>query len=153
MLVFSSGWSGSDKLKNVSIMDITKEIERQTQELQKKLALLSDNNLQELVTKKAALETELADIEAKIANTCKLLGISTSGASSPARSERRPRMSGDVISTKINEALKAAPQGLSQIDIANQTGVSYPSVINFLKDNQDTIRTEGARKSKRFFLK
>jgi hypothetical protein len=55
-------------------MDITKEIERQTQELQKKLALLSDNNLQELVTKKAALETELADIEAKISNTCKLLG-------------------------------------------------------------------------------
>ena len=53
MLVFSSGWSGSDKLKNVSIMDITKEIERQTQELQKKLALLSDNNLQELVTKKS----------------------------------------------------------------------------------------------------
>jgi hypothetical protein len=29
-------------------MDITKEIERQTLELQRKLALLSDNNLQEL---------------------------------------------------------------------------------------------------------
>ena len=153
MLVFSSGWLGSDKLKNVSIMDITKEIERQTPELQKKLALLSDNNLQELVTKKAALETELADIEAKIANTCKLLGISTSGASSPARSERRTRMGGDVIRAKITEVLKAAPQGLSQIDIAKQTGVSYASVINFLKDNQDTIRTEGDRKSKLVFLK
>ena len=37
--------------------------------------------------------------------------------------------------------------------ITKQTGVSYASVINFLKDNQDTIRTEGDRKSKLVFLK
>jgi len=134
-------------------MDITKEIERQTKEYQDKLELLNNNNLRELVARKSSLETELTALDEVIFKTCKSLGISMAGSSSPARSERRPRMSGDVISTKINEALKAAPQGLSQIDIANQTGVSYPSVINFLKDNQDTIRTEGARKSKRFFLK
>lgn len=134
-------------------MDITKEIERQAQELQKKLELLRDNNLQELVTKKAALETQLTDIEAQISNTCKRLGISMVGASSPARAERRTRMGGDVIRAKITEVLKASPQGLSQIDIAKQTGVSYASVINFLKDNQDSIRTEGDRKSKLVFLK
>jgi len=134
-------------------MDITKEIERQAQELQKKLELLRDNNLQELVTKKAALETQLSDIEAQISNTCKRLGISMAGSSSPARAERRTRMGGDVIRAKITEVLKASPQGLSQIDIAKQTGVSYPSVINFLKDNQDSIRTEGDRKSKLVFLK
>ena len=134
-------------------MDITKEIERQAQELQKKLELLRDNNLQELVTKKAALETQLTDIEAQISNTCKRLGISTAGSSSPARAERRTRMGGDVIRAKITEVLKASPQGLSQIDIAKQTGVSYASVINFLKDNQDSIRTEGDRKSKLVFLK
>ena len=134
-------------------MDITKEIERQAQELQKKLELLRDNNLQELVTKKAALETQLTDIEGQISNTCKRLGISMAGSSSPARAERRTRMGGDVIRAKITEVLKASPQGLSQIDIAKQTGVSYASVINFLKDNQDTIRTEGDRKSKLVFLK
>ena len=62
-------------------------------------------------------------------------------------------MGGDVIRAKITEVLKASPKGLSQIDIAKQTGVSYASVINFLKDNQDTIRTEGDRKSKLVFLK
>ena len=134
-------------------MDITKEIERQSQELQKKLELLRDNNLQELVTKKAALETQLTDIDGQISNTCKRLGISMAGSSSPARAERRTRMGGDVIRAKITEVLKASPQGLSQIDIAKQTGVSYASVINFLKDNQDSIRTEGDRKSKLVFLK
>ena len=134
-------------------MDSTKEIERQAQELQKKLELLRDNNLQELVTKKAALETQLTDIEGQISNTCKRLGISMAGSSSPARAERRTRMGGDVIRAKITEVLKASPQGLSQIDIAKQTGVSYASVINFLKDNQDSIRTEGDRKSKLVFLK
>ncbi len=134
-------------------MDITKEIKRQAQELQKKLELLRDNNLQELVTKKAALETQLTDIEGQISNTCKRLGISMAGSSSPARAERRTRMGSDVIRAKITEVLKASPQGLSQIDIAKQTGVSYASVINFLKDNQDSIRTEGDRKSKLVFLK
>ena len=134
-------------------MDITKEIERQAQELQKKLELLRDNNLQELVTKQAALETQLTDIEGQMSNTCKRLGISMAGSSSPARAERRTRMGGDVIRAKITEVLKASPQGLSQIDIAKQTGVSYASVINFLKDNQDSIRTEGDRKSKLVFLK
>ena len=153
MLVSSTGWSSSDKRKYISIMDITKEIERQAQELQKKLELLRDNNLQELVAKKAELETQLADIEAQISNTCKRLGISTTGVSSPARTERRTRMGGDVIRAKITEVLKATPQGISQIEIAKQTGVSYASVINFLKDNQDIIRTEGDRKSKLVFLK
>jgi len=134
-------------------MDITKEIERQAQELQKKLELLRDNNLQELVAKKAELENQLADIEVQIANTCKRLGITPAGVSAPARAEKRTRMSGEVIRAKITEVLKANAQGISQIEIAKQTGVSYASVINFLKDNQDIIRTEGDRKSKLVFLK
>lgn len=134
-------------------MDITKEIERQAQELQKKLELLRDNNLQELVAKKAELENQLADVEVQIANTCKRLGITSAGVTAPARAEKRTRMSGEVIRAKITEVLKANTQGISQIEIAKQTGVSYASVINFLKDNQDIIRTEGDRKSKLVFLK
>ena len=134
-------------------MDITQEIERHTRDLQNKLQLLRDNNLLELVTKKARLETELTEITAEISKAWKSLGFSTAGASSPARAERKTRMGGDVIRAKITEVLKASPHGLSQIDIKKQTGVSYASVINFLKDNQDTIRTEGDRKSKLVFLK
>jgi hypothetical protein len=134
-------------------MDISQQIARQAEELQKKLDLLRDNNLTELISKKASLESPLADVEAEIASTCKRLGITAAGASAPARSEKRTRMNGEVIRTKINEVLKANPQGISQIKIAEQTGVSYASVINFLKDNQDTIRTEGDRKSKLVFLK
>ncbi len=134
-------------------MDINQEIERHTRDLQNKLQLLRDNNLLELVTKKARLETELTEITAEISKTWKSLGFSTAGASSPARAERKTRMGGDVIRAKITEVLKASPHGLSQIDIKKQTGVSYASVINFLKDNQDTIRTEGDRKSKLVFLK
>lgn len=144
------GWR---KKENVSIMDITKEIERQAQELQKKLDLLRDNNLQELVAKKAALEGQLADVEAQIASTCKRLGITSAAVSAPVRAEKRTRMSGDVIRTKITEVLRANPQGISQIEIAKQTGVSYASVINFLKDNGNLIRTQGDRKSKLVFLK
>jgi predicted transcriptional regulator len=58
-----------------------------------------------------------------------------------------------VIRAKIVEVLKANPQGVSQIEIAKKTGVSYASVINFLKDNQNLIRTQGDRKSKLVFLK
>jgi hypothetical protein len=134
-------------------MDITKEIERQAQELQKKLELLRDNNLQELVAKKADLENQLATVEVEIANTCKRLGIASVGVSAPARAEKRTRMNGEVIRTKITEVLKANPQGVSQIEISKQTGVSYASVINFLKDNQDSVRTTGDRKSKLVFLK
>ena len=134
-------------------MDITQQIARQAEELQKKLDLLRDNNLTELISKKASLESQLADVEAEISSTCKRLGITAAGASAPARAEKRTRMSGDVIRTKILEVLKANAQGISQIKIAEQTGVSYASVINFLKDNPDTIRTQGDRKSKLVFLK
>jgi hypothetical protein len=134
-------------------MDISQQIARQAEELQKKLDLLRDNNLTELISKKASLESQLADVEAEIASTCKRLGITAAGASAPARSEKRTRMNGEVIRTKITEVLKANAHGISQIEIAKQTGVSYASVINFLKDNQDTIRTQGDRKSKLVFLK
>jgi len=134
-------------------MDITQQIARQAEELQKRLEQLRDNNLQELINKKASLESQLTAVEADIASTCKRLGIAAAGASAPARAEKRTRMSGEVIRTKITEVLKANAQGISQIEIAKQTGVSYASVINFLKDNHASIRTQGDRKSKLVFLK
>jgi len=61
-------------------------------------------------------------------------------------------MSGQEIDAKILEALKNAPQGISQIDISNSTGVTYASVVNWLKENAAKVRTEGERKGKRVFL-
>ena len=89
-------------------MDISQQIARQAEELQKKLDLLRDNNLTELISKKASLESQLADVEAEIASTCKRLGITAAGASAPARSEKRTRMNGEVI--RLDGALRMAPR-------------------------------------------
>jgi hypothetical protein len=61
-------------------------------------------------------------------------------------------MSGEEIDAKILEALKNAPQGLSQIEMSEVTGVNYGSVLNWLKENPSKVRTEGERKAKRMFL-
>ena len=135
-------------------MDITQQIARQTKDLLKQLDQLRNNDLQDLISKKATLESDLAKVNAQIASKCKRLGVAANSPTiAPAEKATRHRMSGEEIRTKINEVLKANPQGISQIKISEQTGVSYASVINFLKDNQDTIRTQGDRKSKLVFLK
>ena len=91
------------------------------------------------------------EIDAKIHHICKELGIEV-GLEAPAKKERRTRMSGADIDAKILEVLKNAPQGLSQIAISEVTGVSYASVVNWLKENGAKVRTEGERKGKRVFL-
>jgi DNA-binding Lrp family transcriptional regulator len=61
-------------------------------------------------------------------------------------------MSGADIDAKILEVLRNAPHGLSQIAISEATGVSYASVVKWLKENGAKVRTEGERKGKRVFL-
>ena len=52
-------------------------------------------------------------------------------------------MSGQEFTAKMLEALKNAPQGISQIQISKSTGISYASVVNWIKDNAAKVRTEG----------
>ena len=66
--------------------------------------------------------------------------------------ERRPRMSGQEFTAKMLEALKNAPQGISQIGVSEAAGVSYASVVNWLKENAAKVRSEGERKGKKVFL-
>jgi len=96
-------------------------------------------------------EGKIAEIDAKIQHICNELGIDV-GLEAPSKKERRTRMSGAEIEAKILDALRKAPQGLSQIGISETTGVSYASVVNWLKENTSQTTTTGKRKNKRIFL-
>lgn len=133
-------------------MDLAKEIERQQKELREKLMLLENNNLGRLLEEKKQLQQKIAEIDSSVSRLCKELGIETPKSDEEPK-QKRSRMSGDVIRDRILAVLKENPQGLSQIDITEKTGVSYPSVINFIKENAANLRSEGERKSKRIFLK
>ncbi len=60
-------------------------------------------------------------------------------------------MSGEKIDAKIQEALKNAPFGISQIEISKSTGFRYASVMNWLKENAAKVRPKGERKGKGIF--
>jgi hypothetical protein len=131
--------------------DINKIIEDQKRELEAKLALISGNNLSALMAERKGYEGKIAEIDAKIQHICNELGIDV-GLEAPSKKERRTRMSGAEIEAKILDALRKAPQGLSQIGISETTGVSYASVVNWLKENTSQTTTTGKRKNKRIFL-
>lgn len=132
--------------------DINKIIEDQKRELEAKLALISGNNLSALMAERKGYEAKISEIDAKIQHICKELGIDV-GLEAPEKKECRTRMSGAEIDAKIIEALKNAPQGISQIEINKITGVNYASVVNWLKENAAKVRSEGERKSKKVFIK
>ncbi len=138
-------------IDNHSMSDINKIIEDQTRELEAKLALISGNNLSALMAERKGYEAKIAEIDAKIQHICEELGIDV-GLESAAKKERRSRMGGEEIDAKILEALKNAPEGLSQIAISQASGVSYASVVKWIKENPDKIKTEGERKAKKIFV-
>ena len=142
---------GFQNIDNLTMIDINKIIEDQKRELEAKLALISGNNLSALMTERKGYEAKISEIDAKIQHICKELGIEV-GLETATKKQRRTRMSGSDIDAKIQEALKTAPQGLSQIGISEAAGVSYGAVVKWLKENAAKVRTEGERKGKRVFL-
>lgn len=134
-------------IDNHSMSDINKIIEDQTRELEAKLALISGNNLSALMAERKGYEAKIAEIDAKIQHICKELGLEVGTGTKEAKA-RRTRMSGEAIEAKILDALKNAPEGLSQIAISEATGVSYASVVKWLKENPERIKIEGKRKGK-----
>ena len=138
-------------IENHTMTDINQFIEDEKRKLEAKLALISGNNLSALMAERKGYETKISELDAKIHHICEELGIDV-GLEEAAKKERRTRMSGADIDAKILEALKNAPHGISQIQISKSTGVSYPSVVNWIKDNAAKVRTEGERKGKRVFF-
>jgi hypothetical protein len=137
-------------IDNHSMSDINKIIEDQTRELEAKLALISGNNLSALMAERKGYEAKIAEIDAKIQHICTELGLNVGTGTKVARG-RRTRMSGEAIEARILEVLKNAPEGLSQIGISQASGVSYASVVNWIKENPGKIKTEGKRKAKKVF--
>ena len=101
-------------IDNHTMSDINKIIEDQKREIEARLALISSNNLSALMVERDGYEAKISEIDAKIQYICKELGIEV-GLKAPAKKERCSRMSGADIDAKILEALKNAPQGISQI--------------------------------------
>lgn len=137
-------------------MDIAKLIKRQQAELQRRLDLLTNNDLAQLQANKAEYQQKINEIDSSINKICIELGIATfksdGSKGSDSKKARAQRLSGAEISKRITEELQKNPAGLSQTDISQKTGVSYPSVINFIKDNAALLKVEGKRKSKKISL-
>jgi hypothetical protein len=142
---------GFPNIDNHTMTNINQFIEDEMRKLEAKLALISGNNLSALMAERKGYEAKISELDAKIHHICKELGIDV-GLEEAAKKERRTRMSGADIDAKILDALKNAPQGISQIQISKSTGVSYASVVNWMKENGAKVRTEGEQKGKRVFL-
>ncbi len=108
---------------------VNKIIEDQKREIEARLALISGNNISALMVERKGYEAKISEIDAKIQHICRELGIEV-GLEGSAKKERRTWMSGADIDAKILEALKNAPQGISQIEISKITGVNYASFVN-----------------------
>lgn len=142
-----------------SSMEYAQKLISQIEDLKKELDAIGgkQNQLNELNAKKAALKSNLAEVEKQINALEKELGggsrrSSSKRAAGASGGTRRPRMSADEISSKILNHLQQNRGGVSQREISSATGVSYPAVIKFLKANASKIRTEGSRRSSRVFL-
>lgn len=141
-------------------MEYAQKIISEIEALKKQLEAIGgkQNQLNELLAKQKSLKSELADVEKQINALDKELGSgirrSSSKRSSGAASggTRRTRLSADEISSKILGHLQQNPNGVSQREISSATGVSYPTVIKFLKANASKFRSEGSRRSSRVFL-
>ena len=118
----------------------------QIQELEARIQQLRVQQLQKLKDSLAAARKTVADLEAEIAAI-------TEGKAPEALRVTRTRMSSEEIRGRILKALSASPEGLSQKQIADQTGLGYTTVIQFLKTNAGSFKTTGALKTKRYFLR
>jgi transcriptional regulator with XRE-family HTH domain len=66
---------------------------------------------------------------------------------------RRKRTSSEDVKAGILKVLAATPTGLSQKEISEASGLSYNTVMLFLKKNSKDFKTTGLLRAKRYFLK
>ncbi|MGA1237544.1 MAG: hypothetical protein ACO34E_11825 [Limisphaerales bacterium] len=132
--------------------NIINKIAQYKAELQSKLELLNKNDLTQLLEERQQLLDKVATIDDKIAHICQELGIDNQPVPA-APKKARTRLSTSEIHERIANVLKSNPQGIGLKQLSDESGVAYPSVINFVKNNEALLRSEGERRSKKIFLK
>ncbi len=122
-----------------------KDVQAQIRELEERIQQLRSSQLAELQAKLKEARQTVAKLEAQIAEI--------SGQSSATVAPRRKRTSSEEVRGRILKALSQAPEGLSQKEIADRTGLNYNTVVLYLKNHPKDFKTTGVLRSKRYFLK
>ncbi len=118
----------------------------QIAELEAKIQALRSAQVTELKEQLHAARKVVADLEGQLAQI-------TGKAPAAGAVVRRTRTSSEDVRKGILKALADSPTGLSQKEISDTTGLSYQTVVVFLKKNPKDFKTTGSFKSKRYFLK
>ncbi len=130
------------------------EVQRQIQELETKIRELKRVQVQELQEELTKAREVVAALEAEIASiTGEKAPKATSAAALGAGPRRRKRTSSEEVRGRILKSLASAPEGLSQKEISEITGLNYNTVVIYLKNNAREFKTTGVMRSKRYFLK
>jgi hypothetical protein len=118
----------------------------QIKELEAKIQELRSSQVTELKEKLQAARQTVAELEAEI-------GKLTGKTPVAGKLERRKRTSSEDVRGGILKVLAGSPQGLSQKEVSEATGLNYNTVALFLKKNPKDFKTTGKLRSKRYFLK
>jgi len=121
-----------------------KDVQSQIQELEAKIQQLRSSQLGELQQKLKEARQTVAELEDQIAAVT---------GKAPSVDLRRKRTSSEEVRGRILKTLSEAPQGLSQKEISDSTGLNYNTVVLFLKKQVKDFKTTGSLRSKRYFLK
>ena len=125
---------------------MSQDAQTQIKELEARIQELRATQLCELKTQLQTARNTVVELERELA---KLTG-QLPPAGLPVRA---PRTSSEEVRRLVLKALAENPTGLSQAELAHDTGLKYPTVAVFLKKNPKTFKTTGTVRSKRYFLK
>jgi septal ring factor EnvC (AmiA/AmiB activator) len=120
------------------------DVQSQIQELESRIQQLRSHQLSELQQKLKDAKQTVADLEAQ---------ISALTGKASATEGKRKRTSSEEVRGRILRSLSESPEGLSQKEISDITGLNYNTVVLYLKNHAKDFKTTGALRSKRYFLK
>ncbi len=136
-------------------MTISKKIGIETAALEKRIQLLSSIDVGNLEKQRETLLLKIASIDQQFEKIAGLLGLDAPGTATVVVRKRRKgkRTDSAVLLKTVVATLGSNKKGLSQIELSKKTGINYQTLVVWLKKNSDTVRSEGKRKAKRYFLK
>ncbi len=142
--------SESTNLKNL--------VQARKADLEAQLKALDSSNIEKLLQERETTAAKLAELDGKIADLREQLGlpprkVRRASAGRASGAAPRTRMGSLEIRNRVLKALAEAKYGMSQKDISERTSIPYGTVAAYLKTNQDTFKTTGQLKGKRYFLK